>query len=51
VTQDNSLFNTTIKENLLYAKADATEQELKDALKKAEANFVFDFKNGINTNI
>lgn len=35
VTQDTYLFHGTIRENLLYAKADATEEELIDACKKA----------------
>ena len=35
VTQDAYLFNGTIRENLLYAKETATEQELFDALKTA----------------
>lgn len=35
VTQDTYLFNGTIRENLLYAKPGATEEELVDACKKA----------------
>ncbi len=35
VSQETYLFNGTIRENLLYAKADATEEELVEALKKA----------------
>ncbi len=35
VTQDTYLFNGTIRDNLLYAKPDATEEELEDACKKA----------------
>ncbi len=35
VTQDSYLFNGTIRENLLYAKADATEDELIKACKEA----------------
>ena len=40
VTQDTYLFNGTIRENLLYAKNDATEEELIDACKKAN---IYDF--------
>lgn len=40
VTQDTYLFNGTIRENLLYAKSDATEEELTDACKKAN---IYDF--------
>lgn len=35
VTQDTYLFNGTIKENLLYAKADATDAELVEACRLA----------------
>ena len=31
------LFATSIRENLLFAKEDATDEEMKEALKKAEA--------------
>lgn len=51
VMQDNSLFNTSIKNNLLYAKADATDGEIIYCLKKAKADFVFKQKEGINTEI
>ena len=35
VTQDTYLFNGTIRENLLYAKPDATQQEIEDACRTA----------------
>ena len=35
VTQDTYLFNASIKENLLYAREDATQKELEDACRKA----------------
>ena len=35
VTQDAHMFHDTIRANLLYAKPDASEQELEDALEKA----------------
>jgi ATP-binding cassette subfamily B protein len=35
VTQDTYLFNGTIRDNLLYAKFDATDEEIVDACKKA----------------
>ena len=35
VSQETYLFNGTIRENLLYAKPDATEAEMEEALKKA----------------
>ena len=40
VPQTPYIFNTTIRENLLYAKPDATEEELKTALQKAQ---IYDF--------
>ena len=40
VTQDTYLFNGTIRDNLLYAKDDATEEEIIDACKKAN---IYDF--------
>ncbi len=38
VFQDNRLFKTTIRENLLMAKPDATEEELKKALAAAQCD-------------
>ena len=49
VSQDNSLFNLSIRENLLFAQEDATEEEMRTALKNAKAEFVFDFPEGIDT--
>jgi len=40
VTQDTFLFNTTIKENLLYSKPDATDEEIVEACKAA---YIHDF--------
>ncbi len=40
VTQDTYLFNGTILENLVYAKADATKEEIEDACKVAN---IYDF--------
>ncbi len=44
VTQDTYLFNSTIRENLLYAKPDATEAELIEACKIAN---IYDFIEGL----
>ena len=49
VSQDNSLFNTSIRENLLFANRKATQKDLEKAIKNAEAQFVFDLKDWINT--
>lgn len=52
VTQDSILFNDTIKGNLKIAKEDATDNEIVDALKIANAwEFVKTLPEGINTNI
>ena len=44
VTQDTYLFNGTIKENLLYAKEDATDEELENACRIAN---IHDFISGL----
>lgn len=49
VIQDSSLFNTTIKENMLFAKETASDEEILIALKKAKADFVFRCENWIET--
>ncbi|MBZ9779143.1 ABC transporter ATP-binding protein/permease [Psychroflexus sp. CAK8W] len=52
VTQDSILFNDTIKENLKISKPNATDEELIEALKIANAyEFVSAFPKGIDTNI
>lgn len=52
VTQDSILFNDTIKNNILLGKESATDAEIIDALKIANAyEFVKDLPNGIETNI
>jgi ABC-type multidrug transport system fused ATPase/permease subunit len=49
VSQDNSLFNLSIEENLKFANPKATKKDIEQALKDAEAGFVFDLKDGIKT--
>ena len=52
VTQDSILFNDTIKNNILLGKQNATDEEIIEALKVANAyEFVKDLPNGIETNI
>ena len=52
VTQDSILFNDSIKNNIRLGKQDATDEEIIDALKVANAyEFVAALPNGINTNI
>ena len=49
VPQGNSLLSGSIRENLLLAKPDATEDEIRDALHLAAADFVYDLDNGLDT--
>ena len=52
VNQDSILFNDTVANNLKIGKENASEQEIMEALKIANAwEFVKDLPNGINTNI
>lgn len=52
VTQDSILFNDTIKANISLGKEDATDEEIIEALKIANAyEFVKDLPKGIHTNI
>jgi subfamily B ATP-binding cassette protein MsbA len=52
VTQDSILFNDTIKANIALGKQDATDEEIIEALKIANAyEFVKDLPLGIHTNI
>lgn len=50
VTQDSYLFNGTIRENLLYAKADASEEELISACKEANIHdFIISLPDGYDS--
>ena len=50
VSQETYLFNGTIRDNLLYAKQDATEEELIEACKKANIyDFVENQEKGLDT--
>ena len=52
VFQDNFLFSGTIKENILLGKADATKEEVENALKMAYLDeFVATLKDGLDTQI
>ncbi|MGX1024774.1 ABC transporter ATP-binding protein [Psychroflexus sp. MBR-150] len=52
VTQDSILFNDTVEENLKIGKPDATEAEIENALKVANAfDFVIKLPKGLQTNI
>lgn len=49
VSQDTSLFNLSIEENLKFANPKATKKQIEEALKSAQAEFVFDFPAWIKT--
>ncbi len=50
VSQETYLFNGTIRENLLYAKPDATEEEIIEACKKANIyEFIEKQEHGLDT--
>jgi ABC-type multidrug transport system fused ATPase/permease subunit len=52
LTQDPSVFDWTIIENLTYwAKEEVTENKLREIIKKAKCEFIYDFKNWLNTEI
>ena len=52
VSQETYLFNGTIRDNLLYAKPDATEEDMIEALKKANIwDFVDKQPKGIDTEV
>lgn len=52
VPQDTLLFNTTIKENVLYGKLDATDEEVWAAVKAANAEkFIKELPHGIDTKV
>lgn len=50
--QEMTLFPETIRENLYYAKPDASEQEMKEALQAADAwGFVSEMPNGLDSKL
>ncbi len=52
VFQDNFLFSGTIKENILFGKLNATDEEIQNAVKMAYLDeFLLTLKDGINTQI
>lgn len=49
VPQGNSLLSGTVRSNLLMARPDATEGEMKEALVKSAAEFVLELPEGLDT--
>jgi subfamily B ATP-binding cassette protein MsbA len=52
VAQNISLFNTSIRDNITYAKSDVTDEEIFEAAKRAYAyDFIIDLPRGFDTNV
>jgi ATP-binding cassette subfamily B protein len=49
--EDATLFSSTVRENVLLGRPEATEQDLTDALDIAQAQFVYDLPDGVETKI
>lgn len=49
VSQDNSLFNMTIRENLLFVNPKASNKKINEALEKSESRFVYNLEHWIET--
>jgi len=49
VGQETVLFHQSVRENLLWARPEATDGELREALMLASAGFVYDLPGGIDT--
>jgi len=52
VPQDVSMFNDTVRNNLIYGRPDATDKEIEDAIVAANAkDFIEDFPNGLDEQV
>ena len=51
VLQKNQLFSGTVAENLRWGNENATEEEMRRALKVASADFIFDGKDGLDSRV
>lgn len=51
VPQKGYLFSGTVKSNLLYGNNNATDEQIKNALDIAQANFVYDLEGGVDHEI
>jgi ATP-binding cassette subfamily B protein len=49
--EDATLFSSSVRENVLLGRPDATEAELSEALEIAQAQFVYDLPEGVETKI
>ena len=51
VAQDTVLFHDTVRANLRWAQPQATDQEMRESLSLAAAEFVFDLPQGLETTV
>ncbi|MET1043834.1 MAG: ABC transporter ATP-binding protein [Microbacteriaceae bacterium] len=49
--EDATLFSASVRDNVMLGRAHGTEQELTEALEIAQAHFVYDLPNGLDTTI
>jgi ATP-binding cassette subfamily B protein len=49
--EDATLFSASVRENVLLGRPDSTEEELESALTIAQAGFVYDLPNGLDTRV
>ena len=49
--EDATLFSASVRENVLLGRPDSTEEELAEALEIAQATFVYDLPDGLDTRV
>ena len=49
--EDSTLFSTSVRENILLGREQSTEEELREAIAVAQAQFVYDLPEGLETKI
>jgi ATP-binding cassette subfamily B protein len=49
--EDATLFSASVRDNVLLGRPDSTEEELKEALSIAQADFVYELPEGLDTKI
>jgi ATP-binding cassette subfamily B protein len=49
--EDATLFSASVRDNVLLGRPDASDADLKQALEIAQAHFVYDLPDGLNTKI
>ena len=49
--EDATLFSTSVRENILLGREQSTEEELREAIAVAQAQFVYDLPEGLETKI